>query len=267
MSFLEPLSIYLLLGAFVGFMAGLLGVGGGGILVPLLASYFACQDWPADHVVHLALGTSMAAMIVSASASTRAHAAKGMVAWSAVKSMAPGIIVGALLTTQIASHFSSSYIAIFFAAFMALISLQMFVNWSPTPSNTPSTFTSLFFTGGGIGSVSALAAVGGGFLTVAYLTYKNTEMKKAVGTSAAIGLPIAVAGTLGYIVSGWSTTSRHSFTLGFVYLPAFVAISLASFITAPYGARLSQRLPNASLSRIFGIVTLALSAKMLYSIA
>jgi len=264
---IEWLFIYVALGAFVGFMAGLLGVGGGGILVPLLASIFAYQGWPADHVVHLALGTSMAAMIVSASSSTRAHAAKSMVLWTVVKGMAPGIIVGASITTHMASHFSSYYIAIFFALFMASISLQMFINWSPKPSGKPFTVSSMLSVGAGIGSVSALAAVGGGFLTVAYLTYKNAEMKKAVGTSAAIGLPIAIAGTIGYVVSGWSITTNQEWTIGFVYIPAFVAIATASFITAPYGARLSQRLPNASLKKIFGIVTLALSAKMLYSIA
>jgi len=263
----EWLLIYLSLGAFVGFMAGLLGVGGGGLLVPLLASIFAYQGWPSQHIVHLALGTSMAAMIVSASSSTRAHAAKNMVLWNAVKGMAPGIIVGAFITTHVAVYFSSYYIAIFFALFMALISVQMFINWSPAPSGRPLTTGSMMSVGTGIGSISALAAVGGGFLTVAYLTYKNTEMKKAVGTSAAIGLPIAIAGTIGYMINGWSTTSGHEWTIGFVYIPAFIAISIASFFTAPYGARLSQRLPNASLKKIFGIVTLALSAKMLYSIA
>ena len=181
--------------------------------------------------------------------------------------MAPGIIIGTFITTHVAARFSSYYIAIFFALFMVLISMQMFVNWTPIPSGKPFTIGSMMSVGAGIGSVSALAAVGGGFLTVAYLTYKNTEMKKAVGTSAAIGLPIAIAGTIGYVVNGWSTTSGHTWTIGFVYIPALVAISLASFITAPYGARLSQQLPNASLKKIFGIVTLALSAKMLYSIA
>lgn len=264
---LEWLLIYLSLGAFVGFMAGLLGVGGGGLLVPLLASIFAYQGWPAEHVVHLALGTSMAVMIVSASSSTRAHATKNMVLWTVVKGMASGIIIGAFITTHVASHFSSYYIAVFFALFMALISLQMFVNWSPAPSGKPFTVGSMTIVGGGIGSVSALAAVGGGFLTVAYLTYKNTEMKKAVGTSAAIGLPIAVAGTIGYIVSGWSITLNREWTVGFVYIPAFITIAVASYVTAPYGAQLSQRLPNASLKKIFGVVTLALSAKMLYSIA
>jgi uncharacterized membrane protein YfcA len=265
--FIESLIIYLALGAFTGFMAGLLGVGGGGILVPLLATFFAYQGWPSEHVMHMALGTAMASMIVSSLSSTRAHATRGMVIWPVMKGMAPGIIIGAFITTHFASHVSSYHVAVFFSLFMALISIQMFINWSPPPSEKPLTLINMMSAGGGIGSVSALAAVGGGFLTVAYLTFKNIEMKKAVGTSAAIGLPIAIAGTAGYMINGWTIMSNQPWTAGFVYIPAFLAISIASFLFAPFGARLSQSLPNASLRKIFGIVTMVLSAKMLYSIA
>jgi uncharacterized membrane protein YfcA len=262
---MEWIAIYILLGSFVGFMAGLLGVGGGGILVPLLATILSYQGVSTDNVIHLALGTSLSCMVISSTASIRAHASRGTVVWQAFYGMAPGIILGAFLTTRIAVNVNSVYIALFFAFFMALIAVQMFLNWKPKASTTPMKLHNLFIAGLGIGSVSALAAVGGGFLAVTYLTYKNVTMKNAVGTSAAIGLPIAITGASGYMLSGWSKTLDVPYTFGFVYLPAFFAISLTSAITAKYGARISHNLPEAHLKKIFAVISLALSIKMLIS--
>jgi uncharacterized membrane protein YfcA len=262
---IEWLLLYIALGALVGFMAGLLGLGGGGILVPLLASIFKYQGIGTDNVVHLALGTSLTCMIISSAASIRAHASRGTVVWRVVGGMAPGIILGALLSTQLAAHINATYIALFFALFMALVAGQMFVNWQPTPSQTPTTLRGLAAAGVGIGSVSALAAVGGGFLTVAYLGYKNVGMKKAIGTSAAIGFPIAITGTIGYVISGWSKTLGNPYTLGYIYVPAFLAISIASALAAPYGVRCSHNLPETYLKKIFAVISLLLSVKMLAS--
>lgn len=262
---IEWILLYIALGAVVGFMAGLLGLGGGGILVPLLASIFTYQGIGAGNVVHLALGTALTCMIISSTASTRAHAARGTIAWKIVGGMAPGIILGAFLVTQFAANINASYIAVFFALFMALIAGQMFINWQPAPSTKPTTLRGLFTAAIGIGSLSALAAVGGGFLTIAYLGYKNVSMKSAIGTSAAIGLPIAITGAGGYMISGWSKTLGNPYTFGYVYVPAFIAISMASFIAAPYGVRYSQRLPEAHLKKIFAVISLLLSIKMLVS--
>lgn len=261
----EWLLLYVLLGAFVGFMAGLLGVGGGGILVPLLASLFALQGLYADNAIHVALGTSLACMILSSAANIRAHAARRTIVWQAFLGMAPGIILGAFVVTRVAAHSQSVYIALFFAVFMALIAVQMFLGWKPRPSLSPLLKRDLFWVGTGIGAVSALAAVGGGFLTVTYLSYKNIDMKKAIGTSAAIGFPIAIAGTAGYLVSGWSHTLHNAYTLGFINLPAFITISATSSLAAPYGADLAHRLHETHLKRIFAVVSLALSVKMLFS--
>lgn len=262
---IEWILLYVALGTFAGFMAGLLGLGGGGILVPLLASIFIYQGIAVDNVVHLALGTSLTCMIISSTASMRAHAALGSVEWRIVRGMAPGIILGAFLASQIVAKINSTYIAIFFALFMLLVAGQLFINWQPKPSKKPISLSGLIFTGVGIGSVSALAAVGGGFLTVAYLGYKSLGIKKAIGTSAAIGLPIAIAGATGYMISGWSKTLSNPYTFGYIYLPAFVAISIASFIAAPYGVRCSHSLPEAYLKKIFAVISLALSIKMLIS--
>ncbi|MDI1310124.1 MAG: sulfite exporter TauE/SafE family protein [Methylotenera sp.] len=262
----EFVVLYLVLGTFVGFMAGLLGVGGGGILVPLLVTILSYQGVGQDNVVHLALGTSLACMIISSSSSIYAHASRGTVVWKMVYGMTPGIILGAFLVAHVAADVNSTYIAIFFALFMALVAGQMFLNWKPNPSLKPTKFRNLFIAGTGIGSISALAAVGGGFLAVTYLSYKNIDMKKAVGTSAAIGFPIAIAGTIGYMISGWSRTLNDPYTFGFIYLPAFLVISIASFIAAPVGANHSANLPEKQLKKIFAIVSLLLSLKMLYSV-
>ncbi len=177
---IEWILLYLVLGALVGFLAGLLGLGGGGILVPLLASIFTYQGISGDNAIHLALGTSLACMIISSTASIRAHASRGTVVWQVVGRMAPGIILGAILATQAAAHVNSVCIAIFFALFMALVAGQMFLNWQPKPSSKPATFRGLIAAGIGIGSVSVLAAVGGGFLAVAYLGYKNIRLPSRV---------------------------------------------------------------------------------------
>ena len=149
---------------------------------------------------------------------------------------------------------------------MALVALQIFVNWQPEPSKKPVTLRGLLAARVGIGSVSALTAAGGGFLTVAYLSYKNSDIKTAIGTSAAIGFPIAIAGTAGYVISGWTITSSDPYTLGFVYIPAFLAISIASAVSAHYGARWTHRLPEAFLKKALAIISLLLSIKMLVTL-
>ncbi|MDO9104640.1 MAG: sulfite exporter TauE/SafE family protein [Methylovulum sp.] len=259
----EWIALYLALGAFVGFMAGLLGIAGGGILVPWLVSIFTYQGISIGHVVHLALGTSLACMVISSTASIRVHASRGAVVWQAVGGMAPGIILGAFPATQIAANVNPTYIAVFFALFMAVVSGQMLLNWQPKPSQKPVSFHGLMVAGVGIGSISALAAVGGGFLAVAYLGHKNVDIKKAIGTSAAIGFPLAVTGAVGYLISGWSKTLGNPYALGFIDVPAFLAISLASSIAASYGARCSHSLPEAHLKKIFAVISLVLSIKML----
>jgi uncharacterized membrane protein YfcA len=205
-------------------------------------------------------------MIISSTASIRAHALRGTVEWNVFYGMAPSIMMGAFLTAKVAAYVNPVYIAIFFASFMAFIAAQMFLNWKPSVSNTPAKLRDLFLIGTGIGSVSALAAVGGGFLAVTYLSYKNVPMKKAIGTSAAIGFPIAIAGTVGYLVSGWSKTLDTPYTYGFIYLPAFLAISIASAIAAPFGVRFAHRLADSHLKKIFAVISLALSIKMLFSV-
>lgn len=262
----EWIAVFLLLGAFVGIMAGLLGIGGGGIMVPIMASVFLRNGVPADNVVHLALGTSMASMVVTTFSSFRAHHAKGGVLWPVVRAMAPGILLGTFLATFVASHLDSVYLAGFFALFMAYVSAQMFLDKKPKPSRQLAGGVGLFSAGAGIGGVSALVSIGGGSLTVPYLTWQNVGLKQAIGTSAAIGLPIALAGTAGYLVNGWGHPGLPPATLGFIYLPALLLVVAVSMATAPLGAKLAHRLPVATLKRVFAGLLVLLVARMLWSV-
>lgn len=263
---LQYLLAFLLLGTIVGFMAGLLGIGGGGIMVPVLTSLFLALGMPIDKVVHLALGTSMAAIIVTSISSLRAHHGRGAVLWEYVKGMSPGIIVGTFLATYVVAMVSSLALAIFFSMFMGFVAVKMFIDKKPTPHEKPSGKKHLFAVGSSIGAISALVSIGGGSLTVPYLVWRNIDIKKAIGTSAAIGLPISLAGTLGYVINGWQNTSMDEFILGFVYLPAVLLISITSFIFAPLGAKMAHYLPVTILKKIFAVLLIGLSIKMLVSI-
>ncbi|MEM7304246.1 MAG: sulfite exporter TauE/SafE family protein [Pseudomonadota bacterium] len=256
----------MLLGAVVGLAAGLLGIGGGAIMVPVLATIFVAQGVPADRVIHIALGTSMASIIVTSLSSLYAHHKRQGVMWPIVRSLAPGVILGTLMATYIVAHVSSKFLAIFFTCFMVYVAVQMFLNFQPPPSRHIPGKLPLFLTGGGIGLVSALVAIGGGTLTVPFLAWHNIPLKKAIGTAAAVGFPIAVTGTLGYVVNGWNLSYSEPYLYGFIYLPAVLSISLVSYFTAPLGAKLAHRLSVPTLKKVFAIFLVLISLKMLSSI-
>jgi len=262
----EWIAAYLALGAFVGFFAGLLGVGGGGIMVPILTTMFAAQGFPHEHLVHVALGTSMAAIVVTSISSLRAHHAHGAVRWDIVRGIAPGVLAGTFAGTFVASRVASAPLAIFFGCFMAYVAVQMILNVKPKPSRELPGAVGLASVGGGIGVISALVAIGGGSLSVPFMTWCNVKMQNAIGTSAAIGLPIALAGAAGYLINGWGSTGLPQWSVGYIYLPALFAISLVSTFTAPFGARLAHRLPVGTLKKIFAGVLVLLSAKMLHTV-
>ncbi len=257
---------YPLLGVVVGFFAGLLGVGGGGTMVPILTTLFLAQGFSHGQVVHMALGTSMAAIVITSLSSLRAHHRHGAVRWDVLRAITPGILLGTFGGTFLASRVDTVPLAIFFAAFMALMSMQMLLSIKPTPSRGLPGAVGMGVAGLAIGGVSALVAIGGGSMSVPFMTWCNVKVQHAIGTSAAIGLPIAVAGTVGYLVNGWAVTATPPFSLGYIYLPALVLVSLPSILTAPLGARMAHRLPVATLRKIFAGVLVVLCAKMLHSL-
>lgn len=264
---IEWIIAFLVLGAVVGFMAGLLGIGGGGIMVPVLTTIFLAQGVPLDQVVHLALGTSMASIVMTSFASMRAHQSRNGILWDVFKMMASGVVIGTFAATFLATYMKSVQLAIFFSVFMAYVSIQMAIDKKPKPTREISSKKGLFFAGSFIGAISALVSIGGGSLTVPYLVWQNVDLKKAIGTSAAIGFPLSIAGTVGYIINGLGESLASSdMMLGFVYLPGVLLISLMSFFTAPYGAKVAHKLPVAKLKKVFALLLMTLSIKMLTSI-
>lgn len=263
---IEWIIAYLALGAVVGFAAGLLGIGGGGIMVPILTALFAAQGIENVHLVHMALGTSMAAIVVTAFSSLRTHHQHQAVLWPVVIRITPGILVGTFAATWLATLLPTRTLAIFFSCFMAYVALQMILNIKPKAQRQLPGTAGVSLAGLIIGGISALVAIGGGSLTVPFLTWCNVRIQQAIGTSAAVGLPIALAGALGYMINGWSAEGLPSYSVGYVFLPAVVLISVVSYFTAPFGARLAHRLPVATLKKIFAGLLLLLSLKMLQTV-
>lgn len=263
---LEWLLVFAALGALVGFVAGLLGVGGGGIMVPALTSIFLMQGVNTTQVVHLALGTSMACIVFTSIASLRAHHKNSAIIWPIVSRMSAGVIVGTFLATFVAALISSLYLAIFFSVFMGFVAYQAYFKKPNNDISQPPSSLNLVVSGSGIGAVSALVSIGGGSLTVPYLTAKNIDIRKAIGTSAAIGLPISLAGTAGYLLHGINVNYGIDWVYGFIYLPAVIIIATVSFFTAPLGAKLAHSLPITLLKKFFALLLAILSIKMLVSV-
>jgi len=257
---------YLALGALSGLFAGLLGVGGGSVMVPLLVMLFSAQAFPENEILHLALGTSLAAILFTSVASMRAHHAHGAVRWPIVFRITPGILLGTFLGAWLASLVSSRGLAILFTAFVFYTAAQMFADRKPKPEREMPGLFGTVVVGMGIGAFSCLVAIGGGALSVPFMLWCNVPMRHAIGTSSAIGFPIAVGGALGYVFNGWTVTHLPPHSLGFVYLPAVAGIVLASMLTAPLGARLTHRLPVALIKRIFAVVLILLALKMLFGV-
>ena len=263
---IELIAVFISLGIIVGIMAGLLGIGGGGILVPSLTAIFIYQGVPKDTVVHLALGTSMACIALTSLSSMRAHHTNGAVIWPLAKVMAIGMIIGTFAATFLIPYLSSKALAIFFSLFMAYVSFQMFRSTKINPHAGEINQTELRLVTLGIGAISALVSIGGGSLTVPYLTWRNINIRNAIGTSAALGFVISIAGTLGYLINGVMSVGSSGYTWGYIYLPAVLLISIPSYFTAPLGAKLTQKLPVQTLKKGFGVLLILLSLKMLFSI-
>lgn len=263
---IQTIIYFLALGSFVGVISGLFGIGGGGIIVPVLTAIFLSHGISEQNVVHLALGTSMAIIIITSISSIKAQQKKKAIVWDVVKMMTPGIIIGTFLATFIASKLDSFYLSIIFAVFMFYSSIIMFIGKKPKPDTKVFSNKTHFFSGGIIGALSSLVSIGGGILSVPYLLAQNIDIKKAIATSSAIGFPIALCGTLGYIINGWANTSMDTLTLGFVNLPAFVCVAVASFLTAPIGVALVHKIDVNLMKKLFSLIPLLLSIKMIYSL-
>jgi uncharacterized membrane protein YfcA len=258
--------VYLLMGLFVGWFAGLLGIGGGLILVTLMVYLFTLQGFPADRIVHMALGTSITSIIFTSISSLRAHHKHGAVRWDIVRASAAGLIVGTLLGTLVADQLKSKYLAIFFVVFVYYSAVQMFVNAKPKPSRQLPGPLGLNVAAVGIGVVSALVGVGGGVMTIPLMSLCNVPMRNAIGTSAALGLPIAIAGAIGFIATGIGKDHLPPYSVGYVYVPALIGIVLGTLVTVPWGAKMAHTMPVPRLKKIFAVILFILATKMLWTL-
>jgi uncharacterized membrane protein YfcA len=258
--------VYLLMGLFVGFFAGLLGIGGGLILVTLMVYLFTLQGFPADRLLHLALGTSIASIVFTSISSLRAHHKHGAVRWDILRMAVPGLVIGTLLGTIVADLLQSKYLAIFFVIFVYYSAAQMFANVKPKPTRQLPGKAGMIAVSLVIGVVSSLVGVGGGVMTIPLMNLCNVPMRQAIGTSAALGLPIAVAGTAGFIATGWGKDHLPALSVGYVYLPALVGIVIGTFITVPWGAKMAHSMPVTRLTKIFAVILFILATKMLWSL-
>ena len=269
--------IFLIIGALAGFAAGLFGVGGGTIIVPLLFIVFTQMDYPADNVMHLALGTSLATIIITSISSLMAHNKKGAVLWPVFKNLTPGLALGCFFGAGIAGQISGLYLQLIVGVFLLWVAFNMFIggkkkvaSHATTVSETNNANPDLpskpkqLAAGGVIGIASAIFGIGGGSLTVPYLTRYNVVMQKAVGTSAACGLPIAIAGALGFMIFGLQEDVNVPNTIGFVHIYAFLGIASMSFFTAKLGAKVAHILSPALLKKCFSILLFVVGIYFLY---
>jgi uncharacterized membrane protein YfcA len=255
--------IYLGLGVVVGVLAGLLGVGGGLIIVPMVVFTLTWQGVPSEFLMHLALGTSLASIIFTSVSSFWAHHKRGAVHWTVVRRIVLGILLGTFLGSCLAAQMSTNLLKGVFVVFLYYMGFQMLTNQKPKPTRALPGPVGMFAVGNGIGAVSALVGIGGGSLSVPFMVWCNMTVHDAIGTSAAIGFPIAVAGTVGYIVNGLNVPGLPAYSLGYVYLPALAGIVAASVFTAPLGVRLAHSLPVAKLKRVFALLLFGMGTKML----
>ena len=263
---LAEAGIYLAIGVVTGFFSGLLGIGGGIIIVSSLAIIFAAHEFPPAYVMHLAIGTSLAAMMVGTFASFRTHDRHDAVEWSVVRGMTPGMLVGVLAGAAVARFTSTAFLKVFFLAFAAFVTSQMVFNLRPKPSRSLPGAGALSAVGVVIGIIASLFGGGAAAVGVPFLAWCNLSTHRAIGTVAALGFPLAIAGTIAYVAAGWSVAGLPQYNLGFVYLPALVGIAATSMLAAPWGARLAHRLKGPTLRRIFALFLIAMGIKVAVSV-
>jgi uncharacterized membrane protein YfcA len=254
---------YFSLGCFAGVIAGLLGVGGGLIIVPILALLYQMQQFAPEHIMQLAVGTSLATIIFTSLSSSVAHHRRGAVNWPVMLQLSAGIVVGGWLGGVLAVWLGGLLLAGLFGVFELLVAGHMAFGRKPAAHRGPPGALRNSAAGASIGAVSALLGIGGGTLTVPWLVWHNVGMRQAVATSSACGLPIALVGALGFVLAGLGRDGLPAGSTGYVYWPAVAMVSVASVLSAPLGARLAHRLDPRRLRKIFAGVLACLGVVML----
>jgi uncharacterized protein len=262
---LQPQLIFelALLGTCTGFLAGLLGIGGGMIMVPFITFMLSHRGVSPDLAVKMAIATSMATIIFTSISSVRAHHKRGAVRWDLVKGLAPGIVLGSMIgSLGVFALLKGSYLAIFFGLFVGFSATQMFLDKKPAPTRQVPERAGLLGAGGAIGFLSGLVGAGGGFISVPFMAWCNVAIHNAVATSAALGFPIALANVMGYVISGRTVEGLPADAFGYLWIPALVIIATCSVMTAPFGAKAAHSLPVKKLKRVFASVLYLLAVYM-----
>ncbi len=262
-------SLFLLsiLGMITGLFAGLFGIGGGAILVPALAAFFLCQQFEPQILVHMALATSMSCIVFNALFSIYAHQKHQAIIWPITFRISPAVLVGSALATYFVLQISGELIAIIFFVLMFIIALHMLVGFGPSNKSSCSIKSQeLIIVGFLIGAISSMIAIGGGSLTVPYLTWHQINIRNAIATAASIGLPIALASCFIFILQNNTQSKLPDHTLGFIYWPATLAITLGSVLTTKIGANLTHKLPIPIMKKLFAVLIILLALKMYLSI-
>ncbi|MGZ5049583.1 MAG: sulfite exporter TauE/SafE family protein [Methylobacter sp.] len=254
----------LALGAASGILAGLFGIGGGLVIVPVLALLFAAQGVPDELVMIMSVATSLATIIFTAIASIQAHHRLNSVLWDKVRILAPGIMVGTAVGTVVADRVAGDVLRVIFIVYLLIVGVQMALQLTPKPGREQPSKALDLSVAGIIGLLSSLLGIGGGTLIVPFLVHYQTPMRNAVAISSACGLPIAIVSTVGYILLGQDVQHLPEWSFGYIYLPSFLGIVLTSIYTAPIGAKLAHRLPAAKLKRYFSLLLFVMAAKLIW---
>ncbi|MFV0681200.1 sulfite exporter TauE/SafE family protein [Ottowia sp.] len=253
------------LGLAGGFLAGLLGIGGGMILVPFTTAILTGRGVAPGLAVKMAIATSMATIVFTSISSVRAHHKRGAVRWDIIKRLAPGIVLGAMVASLgVFALLKGAALYFVFGGFVTFSAMQMYLDKKPAASRQLPGTAGLLGAGGVIGFLSGLVGAGGGFASVPFMTWCNVAIHNAVATSAGLGFPIALANVAGYIMAGLKLTDLPPHSLGYVWLPALLVLASCSVLMAPLGAKVAHALPVKKLKRAFAAVLVALAAYMLY---
>jgi uncharacterized membrane protein YfcA len=260
---LIDLGLLLLAGTVAGILAGLLGIGGGVVIVPIVTLLLESQGVDRALGIKVAIGTSLATIVVTAMASVYTHHRKGAVDWGLVRVMGPAVFVGSLGGAWLADIVPGEVLYLAFVVFLFAVSAQMALGRVSAHRGLPPR-AGLAAVSFGVGGVSALMGIGGGAMHVPFLSFCGVAVKRAIATAAAVGLPLAASGTLGYVVGGLDESGLPAASLGYVNLPIFAAVVAASLVFAPLGAQLAHRLPDLVLRRGFALFLFLLASRMAY---
>lgn len=255
--------LYLLVGALAGFLSGLFGLGGGIIIVPALIFVFTANGLPLEVITHLAIGTSLATIVVTSIASTYTHHQKGSVLWGLTRWLIPGLLLGSIFGGLLAASLPGSTLQLILGTLMIIVAVQLLVRQYTGSIKTPGKFR--LYTGGiFIGTVSSLLGIGGGTLTTPFLASFGIGIRQAVATSAACGLPIAIAGSATYLFSGMASMLIPQGSLGYIFIPAWLGIVLTSMPFARVGALLAHRINERRLKQLFAGIILILGVRFIW---